>query len=36
MEIRKKPIYREELPKKGVWTFCRFKGAWQRRGKWHF
>ena len=24
--VHEKPIYRGELPKKGAWTVCRFKG----------
>ena len=32
-EVHEKPMYREELPKKGVWTVCKFKGgAWHKGG----
>lgn len=28
----KKPIWNKELPKKGTWTVCRFKGSLVRKG----
>ena len=31
-----KPIYKGDCPKRGAWTVCWFKGAWQERGGWCF